>query len=65
MAPPTPTTLENRRELFIDDALISKLSGGAEQRMHHPQAREIAIKHDEPWEGSGSGYRSIFKDGDL
>jgi hypothetical protein len=34
------------------------------QRLHHPQIPEIAITHDMPWEGSGSGYHSIFKDGD-
>ncbi len=54
----------SRRELFVDDLLIEKLSGKAEQRLHHPQPQEIAITHDMPWEGSGSGYHSIFKDGD-
>ena len=53
----------SRRELFVDDLLIEKLSGKAEQRLHHPQPQEIAITHDMPWEGSGSGYHSIFKDG--
>ena len=60
-----PTALGNRRELFIDDVLIAQLSGGAEQRIHHPQPQEIVIKHDEPWEGTGCGYHTIFKDGDL
>ena len=54
----------SRRELFVDDFLIDKMTGKAEQRLHHPQIREIAIKHDAPWEGSGSGYHSVFKDGD-
>lgn len=54
----------SRRELFVDDFFIDKMTGKAEQRLHHPQIREIAIKHDAPWEGSGSGYHSVFKDGD-
>lgn len=53
----------SRRELFLDDYLIQRLSGNAELRMHYPQPREIVIVHDEPWEGSGSGYHSIFHDG--
>jgi hypothetical protein len=54
----------SRRELFVDDFLIEKMTGKAEQRLHHPQAKEIAITHDAPWEGSGTGYHSVFKDGD-
>ena len=53
----------SRRELFIDGHLIKSLGGKAEQRLHHPVAREIALKHDAPWEGTGSGYHSIFRDG--
>ena len=55
----------SRRELFVDDHLIERLTGCAELRLHHPQPREIVIEHDAPWEGSGSGYHSLFKDGDL
>lgn len=58
-----PTNIGTRRELFVDDALIEKLSG-AELRLHEPVAREIVLKHDAPWEGSGCGYHSLFKDGD-
>jgi len=54
-----------RRELFVDDHLIERFAGRAELRLHHPQPREIVIEHDAPWEGSGSGYHSLFKDGDL
>ena len=55
----------SRRELFLDNHLIEQLSGRAALRLHHPQPREIVIEHDAPWEGSGSGYHSLFKDGDL
>ncbi len=61
----TPHHIGSRRELFIDDTLISKLTGGAQQRLHHPQPRELAIQHGEPWEGTGCGYHSLFQDDDC
>lgn len=60
-----PLAIGSRRELFVDDFLIGQLKGGAVQRLHQPQQREIVLLHDQPWEGSGSGYHSLFKDGDL
>ncbi|MFM8618130.1 MAG: hypothetical protein ACKOE8_05320, partial [Opitutaceae bacterium] len=60
----SPVALGTRRELFVDDALIARLSGGARSRLHHPEPREIVLVHDAPWEGSGSGYHSVFQDGD-
>lgn len=60
-----PIDIGTRRELFIDRFLIDRLGGGAEQRLHHPVPREIALVHDAPWEGTGSGYHSVFRDGDL
>ncbi|MDA1052971.1 MAG: hypothetical protein O3C40_21165 [Planctomycetota bacterium] len=60
-----PIDIGSRRELFVDDLLIDKLSGEAELRLHHPTPREVAIVHDAPWEGSGSGYHTVFQDGDL
>jgi hypothetical protein len=63
--PPKAIDIGSRRELFVDGFLIEKLAGKAEQRLHRPQPQEIAITHDAPWEGSGSGYHSIFKDGDI
>ncbi|MGN6533099.1 MAG: hypothetical protein ACTHK0_15260 [Ginsengibacter sp.] len=53
----------SRLELFVDDYLIERLSGQARLVLHHPVPKEIVLKHDKPWEGSGSGYHSIFKDG--
>jgi hypothetical protein len=54
----------SRRELFVDEFLVDRLAGKAALRLHQPVPREIAIEHNAPWEGSGSGYHSIFKDGD-
>ena len=56
--------IDQRRELFVDDFLVEKLVGSATQKMHHPQARQVAIKHDEPWEGNSCNYHTVFKDGD-
>jgi hypothetical protein len=60
-----PIAIGSRRELFVDDYLVGELKGGADLRLHHPQPREIVLLHDAPWEGSGSGYHSIFRDGAL
>ncbi|MDE2681622.1 MAG: hypothetical protein OSB29_09710 [Verrucomicrobiota bacterium] len=59
-----PIDIGSRRELFIDGQLIERLGGKAARRLHHPVAREIALKHDAPWEGAGSGYHSVIRDGD-
>jgi peptide chain release factor 1 len=59
-----PIDVGSRRELFVDGHLIDKLAG-AQRRLHHPVAREISIVHDAPWEGAGSGYHSVIRDGDL
>jgi hypothetical protein len=58
-----PLDIGSRRELFVDDYLIDRIEG-ARLQLHHPVAQEIAIVHDAPWEGSGSGYHSVFQDGD-
>lgn len=58
-----PIDIGSRRELFVDDHLIDRLVGGAATRLHHPVAREVALEHDSPWEGTGSGYHSVFHDG--
>ena len=60
-----PIDIGSRRELFVDDALIESLKGKAEQRLHSPTPREIAMRFDQPWEGNASGYPTVFQDGDL
>src|SRR5512139_310919 len=61
----SPVDIGSRRELFVDDFLIDRITGGAGLRLHHPEPREIVLVHDAPWEGSGSGYHSVFQDGNL
>lgn len=60
-----PIDIGSRRELFVEDALIERLGDHAQLRLHHPQPRELVLVHDAPWEGSGSGYHSVFQDGKL
>lgn len=55
----------SRRELFVDDFLIDELSGNAERRLHQPTPQDVALTFDAPWEGSGSNYVTVFRDGEL
>lgn len=54
-----------RLELFVDDALISSLSGAAERKLHQPVPREVVLVADQPWEGNTSAYYTLFQDRDL
>ena len=60
-----PIHLGSRRELFVDNYVIERIQGDAELRLHHPAPREIALEHDEPWEGNATAYHSVFQDDDL
>ncbi len=55
-----PLAIGSRRELFIDDALVERLSGKAEQRLQQPQPRELALTHDAPWEGTAAAITACF-----
>ncbi|MFN0168119.1 MAG: hypothetical protein ACKV22_16970 [Bryobacteraceae bacterium] len=59
-----PIQIGSRLELFLDDYLIEQFEGGARLRLHHPVRKEIALEHDAPWEGRGSGYHTVFRDGE-
>ncbi len=60
----SPLKLGERRELFVDDYLVDSLSGAASIQLHRPVRREIVFRADAPWEGNGSSYQSVFRDGD-
>lgn len=60
----TPIDIGSRLELLVDDSLIESQSDTARLELHHPTPREIVFTYDKPWEGTGCGYQSIFKDGD-
>lgn len=53
----------SRLELFVDDYLIEKMRGVA-LKLQVPQAQEVAVQFDRPWEGAYSGYPSVLKDGE-
>ncbi|MCP4508406.1 MAG: hypothetical protein GY826_18705, partial [Fuerstiella sp.] len=53
-----------RRELFTDTFLIDELRN-AQRELHHPVPQKIAVLHDAAWEGAGSGYHTVIRDGDI
>lgn len=66
IAADTKGTVEigDRRELFVDDWLVDSVDG-AEQRLHQPTPREVAITYDAPNEGNISFYVRVFRDDDV
>ena len=60
-----PVDIGSRRELFVDHAMIERMEGRVELRLHAPTIREVAIKYDQPWEGNASGYATVFQDGEI
>ena len=60
-----PIDIGSRRELFVDDYLVDKLTGQAELYAHKPVPEEVVLVADAPWEGNVSGYFTVFQDGDL
>ncbi len=58
-------TIGSRYELFVDNYLISRMEGDVGLRLHSPQAKEISLRHDKPWEGNSCGYHTVFKDGEI
>jgi hypothetical protein len=56
-----PITIGDRRELFVDRALIEK-ADGVELRMHTPQPAGVALQFDRPWEGAYSCYFTVLED---
>jgi hypothetical protein len=63
-AEPAPIDLGDRRELFVDDYLLDQQKG-VELRLHSPTPREVVMVCDASWEGSGSGYWTVFRDGEI
>ncbi len=55
--------LDSKREIFVDNTLIDKLSG-SRIVMHHPVDEGPVFYFDNPWEGVFCGYCTVIKDGD-
>jgi hypothetical protein len=53
----------SRRELFVDEYLIERLSDAA-LTVHRPIPAEVVFTCDQPWEGNTSAYFTLFADGD-
>jgi len=58
--PTNAIQIGSRLELFVDDALIDRLSA-AERRLHHPVPQEVAMVFDRPWEGNWSAGMSVLR----
>ncbi|MBN8860662.1 MAG: hypothetical protein J0H29_19885 [Sphingobacteriales bacterium] len=52
------------RQLFIDNILIEKVTGKADLLLHHPVPRNVVLETNEGWEGNGTNYITVFRDGD-
>ena len=59
----SPLAIGTRLEPLFDARLIGELRGAASRRLHAPEAREIALVHDRPWEGNTSLYHTVVPDG--
>ena len=59
-----PVALGGQRVLFVDDTLTER-SAGLERRLHPPRPRETVLTFDAPWEGSGSDFERLIRDGDT
>lgn len=56
-----PISLGDRREIFLDNFLIEKLSGTRIVK-HTPHDEGVVFYFDKPWEGDFSAYVTIIKD---
>ncbi|NOX53137.1 MAG: hypothetical protein GXP27_01590 [Planctomycetes bacterium] len=62
---PTAIDIGTRRELFVDQFLVERLSGDAKLKLQRPTPHEVVLETDRPWEGNTCAYYTIFRDGDL
>lgn len=64
VAEEAPIPIGTRLELFADKLLVERLSGSAAFHVQQPEAREVVLVTDQPWEGNTCAYYTIFQDGD-
>ncbi len=65
LAGPPPIRIGSRLELFVDGAIIDRLTGGARLELHHPVPRGSVLAFDKPWEGPFCGYVTVLDDDGL
>jgi hypothetical protein len=61
MAMAPAVDIGTRLELFVDDLVIDQLKGAA-LKLHEPQAKEVVLRFDAPWEGAFCGYVTVLHD---
>ena len=61
----TTVDIGSRRELFVDGFLVQKMEGEARQILQRPVPQEVVLVCDQPWEGNGVNYVTVFQDGDV
>jgi hypothetical protein len=59
-----PIDIGTRRELFVDDFLIERMTG-VSLDLKRPERREVVFVADAPWEDNVAGGLSLFSDGDV
>lgn len=50
----------SRRELFCDDFIVAQMAGGARYELHRPEAREVTLVTDKPWEGAMGAFMTVI-----
>jgi len=58
------THIGTRLELLTDDTLIDRMDS-VELTLHRPVPRDVAIVHDNPWEGNICFYHTVMRDDNL
>jgi hypothetical protein len=54
----------SRLELLVDEYLVDAMQG-VWLVLNRPLQREVAIVHDQPWEGNECFYHTVFRDGNV
>jgi len=60
-----PVDVGNDLQVLWDDFVVDAEKTTATRVLHHPEYAGDVMLHDKPWEGDGSDYHCIFKDGDV
>ena len=60
-----PIDIGSRLELFVDDDLVESISGNTVFDLKKPEAQEVVLVTDAPWEGNVCAYYTVFQDESL
>ena len=59
-----PIRIGDSRQLLVDDYLIAKREN-LTLLLHAPEKKQIVMRRDAPWEGSGSDFERFIRDGKI